>query len=155
MRRSGRAVVLAGLAGVVAVAFGAGIAWSLVGGDETADGGSVQAPLEGSAGLKPPLEGSAGLKQFQEQMRQPTIGVVDRQGRSRGSMPTEVFMSDSTDVVPVVDEDGNTTGYYTAGVGFLERAEVEVPDFDRDRVIEERGFEVRQFDDSGEIEVEP
>jgi hypothetical protein len=62
------------------------------------------------------------------------IGVADSEGRVRGTIPTEVGLPGPNNpravITPVLDDNGQVTGYFLAGVGFVERETVERPGFD-------------------------
>jgi hypothetical protein len=77
---------------------------------------------------------------------QPRVPVSDEHGKTRGTIPTAAYKAAmgitedgappptqrSNTPVPVIDDNGNTTGYWIPTYGFVERSVVEVPGFDPD-----------------------
>jgi hypothetical protein len=83
---------------------------------------------------------------------QPRVGVVDHNGRTRGTIPTAAYKAAmgikpdgslqprlrDNSPVPVLTDEGRTDGYWLPCYGFVERAVVEVPHFDPDEYCAEQ-----------------
>jgi hypothetical protein len=90
----------------------------------------------------------------------PRIGVVDHNGRTRGTIPTSAYLGamgiqpdgsvrpgpPGNTPVPVIDDEGRITGYWIPSYGFVERSVVEAPGFDPDAFAADGNSSLRSND---------